>query len=540
MSGTTAGGVVVTEETAMTYATVWACVNKLSKTIATLPLHVKEHTGPRSTRNASEQKLDSLLRLKPNPEQIAVQFREAVMANLLLWGNAYVLINEDVGGVKALWLLLSRYMTVDRRQDGELAYDYREPGKPLAKYRADQILHIAGLGFDGLLGLSVIGYHRQTVGVGLGATTHVNSFLEHGAQTGMVIERPVEAGDLSPEGEANILDSFDTRHGGSTNAWRTALLREGMTLKTVGMPLKDMEFVSLRRFQKGDIAAIFDVPLTKIHENERDIQSNVENKNIDWSTDSLLPWCVKLENAFDAKFFEGTDFFLKHNLAGIVRGDLMARYEAYAIGRQWGWLSVDDVRESEDMNPIEGEGGDTYLSPMNMVPADQVGEVPERTPREPVAPAKAADLHSSFRRLALEAAQRCVTKEVKAVGNAWKKHAKAGTVEDFTEWAEKFYFGHKDFVAMNEKGHSGYMLQTMRPVVQEWAAAVSCENAEAVLLAACDIRETWHFLKTDALAAPDTVPRFLTDLSETAPALLVADIEKRLTEGMQSCTPQPT
>lgn len=510
----------MTEESAMTYATVWACVNKLSKTIATLPAHIKEHTGTNATRNATEQRLDSLWRVKPNDDMTAVQFREAVMANVLLWGNAYILIEEDYSGIKALQLLLSRHVTVDRRQDGKLIYDYREPGKELKTYQAHQVLHIAGLGFDGTMGLSVIGYHRQTVGVGLGATNHVNSFLENGAQTGMVIERPLDAPDLSKDGENRVLDSFDGRHVGSGNAWRTALLREGMTLKAVGMPLKDMEFISLRRFQKGDIAAIFDVPLTKIHENERDTFSNVEHKNIDWKTDSILPWCVRLENAVDAKFFEGTSFFLKHNLAGLVRGDTETRYNAYAVGRQWGWLSANDIREWEDMNPIED--GDVYLSPMNMVPADQVGELPAKETPAPNAPdpTKAMDMHGPFRRLATEAAQRCVTKEVKAVGNAWRKHAKAGTVGDFVAWAEKFY-----------EGHAGYIREVMRPVVHEWIEASQKSDDQRIIHDASEVRERFQCLRATAMAAPEQVPQFLQDLSETFATSLVDDIEKRLTEG---------
>jgi HK97 family phage portal protein len=516
-SGVTQGGVVVTEETSMTYATVWACVNKLSKTIATLPIHVKEHVGENKTRNATEQPLDSLLRLRPNPTQTSVQFREAIMANILLWGNAYIFIRRDaMQNVLDLWLLMSRFITVMEDDTGRRVYEYREPGKKMETYQADNILHIAGLSFNGQDGLSVIGFHRETVGVGMGATAHVNSFLDHGAQPGIVIERPMEAPDLSKEGEDRVLDSFDTRHGGSTNAWRTALLREGMTLKTVGMPLKDMEFVSLRRFQKGDIAGIFDVPLTKIHENERDTFSNVENKNIDWKTDSILPWCVRIENAVDAEFYAGTQFFLKHNLAGLARGDMEARYSAYAIGRQWGFLSANDIRNLEDMNPIED--GDIYLSPLNMVPADQVGELPEPAP---TAAAEASDIHGPFRRLATEAAQRCVTKEVKAVGNAWKKHAKAGTVDDFVAWAEKFY-----------DGHAGYIKTIMRPVIREWAADSPSSVGNSMMYDVGEVRETFKTLRAIAEAAPETIPQFLNDLNETFAISLVDDLEAQITKGV--------
>jgi len=539
VNGQTTAGVAVTEETSMTYATVWACVNKLSKTVATLPLHVKEHTGPTTTRTATEQPLDTLLRVKPNPEQTAVQFREAIMANVLLWGNAFVYLRSaPSGGVQDMWLLLSRYMKVDRDRQGNLVYDYEYPGKELEQYNAEEILHIGGLGFDGTMGLSVIGYHRQTVGVGMGATAHVNAFLDNGAQPGIVIQRPVDAPPLSPEAEQRVLDSFEDRHGGSTKAWRTALLREGMTLATVGMPLKDMEFVSLRRFQKGDIAGIFDVPLTKIHENERDTFSNVEQKNIEWSTDSILPWCVRIENAFDAKFFENSPYFIKHTLAGIARGDMETRYAAYAIGIQWGFLLRDEVRELEDMNPIEG--GDKPLVPMNMIPADQVGEVPEPTPAatppDAVALQKYAQagiagseagrkfhaIHESFRRLATEAAQRCVTKEVKAVGNAWNKHARAGTVDDFTKWVDKFY-----------QGHMGYVLAAMRPVVDEWSAAAGV--AVASLEDACNVCGTIRSLMEVVATNPTAVPQFLEDLSETFAASLVADIESRLTKGTKPC-----
>ena len=439
--GADTAGVTVTEETSLTYATVWACVDKLSKTLATLPKHVYEDMGNRRKRDASEQTLSDVIRYAPNPHMTAVEFWRCLWMNRFLWGNAYAVIDRD-GARNAIGLypIMSRHVTVDRNDSGEIVYRYRPEFEPETTFLAEKIFHLKGLSVNGLVGLTPIEIHRDTIGLGMGAAKHNASFLANGAIPGTVIERPIEAPKLDADGEANILNSFNRKHQGAGNHWKTALLRDGMTLRTIGMPLKDAQFLENRQFQRTEICAIYDVPPSKIHDDTRSTFSNVEQKNIDWMVDSIMPHCIDCEAALKRSFFLGKPFYVKHNMAGIVRGDIQTRMAAYAVGITNGIWSINDCREKEEDDPIEG--GDSHYRPLNLV---MVGSEADRQPASPAGkePSRRKDDNDEQKTdlgpLFAAAADRIAAKEEKAIGTAMKRYAKKEDAGAFLAWLDKFY-----------------------------------------------------------------------------------------------------
>lgn len=485
-------GVVVTEDTAMKFATVFACVNKLAKTMATLPAHVLEQVDEDNRKQRNDHPLAQIWRVKAHPDSTAVSFRESQMLNLLLWGNAYAEIILDRGD-NLLWLkpLLARYMEVRRSGNGQLVYNY-DPldGSGAVDIPAVRMLHTVGLSLNGIVGLSPITHQRLTIGLGMGAAEHAASFLRNGAVPGIVIERPLEADKgkpakdiLSRDAQARIENSFNEKHAGATNGWKTVMLREGMKLATVGMHLKDAQFVEQRDMARIDICGIFDVQPTKVMIWDHATYSNVEHAAIDWRTDSILPWCVRTENAINAKFFEGTNLSLKHNVDGLVRGDIKSRYESYNSGIYAGWLSRNDARRLEDLDPVDGL--DEMLVPNNMGSAKNLGKE-----------------SSQFARLFHDAAAQIVGKETKAVGNAWKRYAKKADVPAFLAWCDSFYAEHCTFI-----------VSKVAPIV-------------ATILAFCEIDNPDRAAETDSrVVATRYIGASLATVRECNPAEMPTMIE---------------
>ncbi len=413
----TTAGVNVSEESAMGFPIIFTIVSKKSKAIATLPVHVfRDLPGDRKEKVA-DNPVQRMFTVRFNDEALAVPTRWAMMVNVMLWGNAYfeVIRNTMTGEVLAMRLLYSRYMTVDRdRQTSRLVYNYREPGAPPVSLPPEAVLHIAGMGFNGLVGMSVIGMVRGAAAMGLATTEFRAAFLGNGATTGLVVSRPNGVPELSDTAGIKLVNDIDERHQGSSQAFRTILLREGMTLDTIGMPMVDAQFVELSRYDRETWCGIFDVPPSIIHDNTRSTYDNNEQQGIQWTTGSLAPDCVLIESAIKATFFDGTDFYLKHNLDGLQRGDFKSRHAGYMTGRNGGWYSRNDIRRMEDLDPIEG--GDDYLTPKNMGLMGEEGEQTAAIRDMREVQAKDSEAAAKDRELRAEQAER--TKDAQAAVHA--------------------------------------------------------------------------------------------------------------------------
>ena len=376
--GRASSGVDVTERTALQTAAVYACVRVISEAIASLPLKLYEYKG-NGTQICTEHLLYDILHIAPNPEMTSFAWRETLMSHLLLWGNGYSqILRNQLGQVVALYPLLPNKIDMNRDENSEIFYTYhrtvdeatgeKSGSVNLTKY---DVLHIPGHSFDGLMGYFPIGLHRNTIGMAIATESYGATFFANGANPSGVLEHPgtLNKPDLVRETWEKLLKG--------KGANRVAVLEDGMKYKPVGLPPEQAQFLETRKFQLGEIARIFKVPPHMIGDLERSTFSNIEQQSIEFVQHTINPWVVRLEQAMNLSLlspYERKKYTIKFNLDGLLRGDYTARMNGYATGRQNGWLSINDIRRLEDMNPISTEeGGDRYLVNGNMIDAKNAG-----------------------------------------------------------------------------------------------------------------------------------------------------------------------
>ena len=360
-----ASGAVVSSESAMRVAAVYGCVRVISETVASLPLHIYRRTD-RGKERANTHPLYRLLHDTPNPWQTAMEFREMMQAHLCLRGNAYAYINW-VGPsiVSELIPIHPDRVTVKQRPDMSLVYEVRNAGGATTEFAAEDIFHIRGLSSDGISGRSVLDDARETVGVAISTQEYAGRFYANDATPSLAVTLQTK---LSPEARQRFVNSWQETFGGSRNARRTVVLEEGAKVEPIAMTFDDAQFLETRKFQRSEIAGIFRVPPHMIGDLERATFGNIEHQSIDFVTHCIRPWLVRWEQALSRALFTAPGFYFpEHAVEGLLRGDVKSRYDAYAIGRLNGWLSANDIRALENMNPING--GDVYLQPLNMAPA---------------------------------------------------------------------------------------------------------------------------------------------------------------------------
>ena len=301
-------------------------------------------------------------------------FRETLMSHLLLWGNAYAqIIRDGRGNPLALYPLLPSKMDVTRARSGNLIYTYRRdsgeskisPDYETVTLRRDEVLHIPGLGFDGLIGYSPIAMAKNAIGMALATEEYGAKFFANGANPGGVLEHPGVIKDIQ-----RVKDSWNDAYRGAGNAHRVAVLEEGMKFQAIGIPPEQAQFLETRKFQINEIARIFRVPPHMVGDLEKSSFSNIEQQSLEFVKYTLDPWVVRWEQSLQQSLVlpsEKSSVFVKFNLDGLLRGDYKSRMEGYATARQNGWMSTNDIRELEDMNRIPAEeGGDLYLINGNM------------------------------------------------------------------------------------------------------------------------------------------------------------------------------
>lgn len=369
--GGTSSGKTVNERTAMQTTAVYSCVRILAETIASLPLHTFKHTES-GKEKATEHSIYHLLADEPNPEMTSFVFRETLMGHLLLWGNAYAqIIRDGRGNIISLYPLMPDRMTVDRADSGEIYYIYNKEGKQYY-LRNYEVLHIPGLGFDGLIGYSPIAMAKNAIGMAIATEEYGATFFANGANPGGVLEHPGVVKD-----PARVRESWNSVYQGTKNAHRVAVLEEGMKFQSIGIPPEQAQFLQTRKFQLNEIARIFRIPPHMIGDLDKSSFSNIEQQSLEFVMYTLDPWVVRWEQAIKRALFsesEKKEYFVKFNVDGLLRGDYQSRMNGYAVGRQNGWLSANDIRELENLNRIPDDlGGDLYLVNGNMTKLSEAG-----------------------------------------------------------------------------------------------------------------------------------------------------------------------
>lgn len=359
----------VTEEKALGIDAVFACVNLYARTLASMPLLLYEKT-PDGKRRAVNHPLYRLLHNEPNPNMTSHNFRKIMEASLKLWGNAYAWIEFDNSWrVKYLWPLLPGNVFPQRSlQTGELFYDAVLYNGESRRFRAYEMVHIPGLGFDGISGRSPVRQFAETMGFNLDIKSYGRKFFKNGARPSGVLQHP---GSLSEEAQKRLENKFDKRYSGIENTGKTILLEEGMTYHQIGVPPEEAQFIESRKYSVEEIARIYGVPPHMIGDLEQATFSNIESQDINFAKHSIVPECVNWEQELMRKLLnddEQARYEIEFNMEGLVRGDMESRYRAYAIGRQWGFLTADDIRAKENMSNVDG-GGITYV-PLNMISSE--------------------------------------------------------------------------------------------------------------------------------------------------------------------------
>lgn len=370
----TASGVEINDSTALSCMAVYAAVRLLSETIGSLPGHVMRQTEM-SKEKALIHPLYPIIHEQPNPEQTAMEWRETAMVHLLLRGNHYSEKQYDEGGrIIALWPIHPDRVKIERpNPNASLLYRVSIPGGGEVLLGPDRMLHLRGLGSNGVTGFSPIALGRQAMGLAIAAQEYGARLFRNDTRPGGVLEHPAKLGDAA---YARLRESVEAQHQGLTNAHRMMILEEGMKWSQVGINPDDAQFLESRKFGVTEIARMFNVPPHFLRDLERATFANIEQQSIDFVVYSIRPWLVRLEQRLKMELLSVQDrvtHFIKFNVDGLLRGDIKSRYEAYHIAKLDGWINGNEIRELEDMNPIPGDHGEDYWQPVNI---GVVGKMP--------------------------------------------------------------------------------------------------------------------------------------------------------------------
>lgn len=450
--GESSAGVHVGHQSALHYTPFWASVRIISGTLAALPFKVYERLDDGGKRPQPMHKVYALVHERPNEYMDWVTFCETRMAHVLCYGNGYAEIQRDgAGRPVALWPLLPNRTSRQVGDDGVPYYEVRTETGESIPLRDENVLHIKGLGFDGYTGYDVISYHKDAIGYGIAVKEYGARFYQNDANPGGVLECPTAMSDKAFD---RLKTSWNEKHTGLSNAHRMQILEEGTKWTKIGVEPDKAQAIEAQKFTVDDCARIFQIPPHKIGSMEYSKYNNVEQLQIDFVCTTMLYWFRKWEQEINYKLFMPSErgrMFCEILADAALRGNTEARTAFYAAGRQWGYLSINDIRAKENLNPI-GPAGDIYLDPLNMAPAGSL--LPPKTLEPGSSPAKRDDdpdepddtVGKAYRDLLASQCRRIVTKQSGQMRNSrgvtdawWDKHlqwARALLTECVAAYAE--------------------------------------------------------------------------------------------------------
>jgi len=456
-------GVVVNNFTALNNVAVYACIKAIAETLASLPFPVYRRLT-RGKDRFQEHPLWQILNVSPVPDQSmgSMNWMEAGIAHLLSWGNWY---NEKVtlrnGDLEACYLLPPNKVTPEFTKSGKLQYKVSGSITPIP---AENMFVVNGLGFDGVQGYSPIRLARNSIGLAMATERFGAAWFGNGSRGQAVLKHPEQ---LSEKAQANLRKQIENIHQGPDNAHRLMILEEGMTLEQIGVPPEDAQFLGTRLFQLQEICRLFRISPVVVQELSRSTFSNNEQEMISFVVQTIRPWARRIENAVLRQLIprsEQREIFAEFLLDGLLRGDTISRYQAYAIARQWGWQTANDILELENQNPTPGPEGDQYILPSNFVNAKALLEVPKPEPEpQPKAleaplerseeedgqidqeqPQKAPEVPPEAVKASLDCVRdnlnRMLRREIEAVRKAAQKPS------EFLDWLDNFYSKEKPLI----------------------------------------------------------------------------------------------
>jgi HK97 family phage portal protein len=434
-SANTSSGMSVTPDQAMRFVAVFAAVRILAESMASLPIGVYQYLPNGGKKPASEHPLHPILHDQPNRWQTSFEFREMMTGHLALRGNAYAEIISSGGkAVAELIPLHPDRVHPFRSPDGSIAYEYTDKnGKPRIVLQ-DEMFHLRGFSSDGIIGLSPIEMARESIGLGMAADEFGASYFGNGTVVSGVLEHPKS---LSDEAYKRLRESWSERHAGTKNSHKPAILEDGMKWQAIGVKPEEAQFLETRKFQVTEIARLYRIPPHLLGDMEKSTTwgTGLEQLNIGFVQYTLMPYMIRWEQAAKRDLFTKESkkkYFIKHKVDGLLRGDSTARKEYYTGLFGIGALSINDILELEDRNPVEG--GDQRFVPLNMVPLSRANEIGQNNGSVNGQRAEAILVHE---------VERIAIKEVRAVGKAIQR---LGIGDELNEWIEGFYRNHIEFV----------------------------------------------------------------------------------------------
>lgn len=410
----THAGVRINASNALSISGVWSAMRRISETVAALPLGVFERLE-RGKRKATEHPLYRVLHERFNPEMTSMQGREMLQSHVLFWGTAYAEIEmNQAGQILGLWPLLPDRTAVHRR-NGVRFYTTQLPDGQTVPLAASRVFQLTGLGFDGLTGYSLIDKARENLGLTKATEEFGSRFFGHGATTSGVLEHPGQLGDMAAK---HLRESFEKHQGGLSNSHRVLIAEEGMKWVANTVPPNNAQFLETRKFQIGDVARWFNIPLHMLAQMEGGASyASVEQMSLEFVQYCINPWLVRWEQAMNNDLLgerERKTLFTKHEVKGLMRGDHSARQAFYTAMRNIGVYSANDIRELEDENPVEG--GDIYFIQGAMIPVDIAAQAkPNNTAPAPDAAPVDADTpkaKAARERALLDVASRMLKREL--------------------------------------------------------------------------------------------------------------------------------
>lgn len=472
--GISDAGIVISQDTAMRYGAVFACTRVISSTLGSLPLKVFKLRKSGGRDEATDNRAYPILGVRANDQMSSMVWREAVQANTLLHGGGYSEIQYDnAGRLVAIWPLQS-YLTGPVRDVKGFrfrTYDTAD-GQP-RDIEPEDMIYTPGLGFNGVIGLSVISYARQNIGLGLAAEKFGAKLFANGAKMSGIL---MLAQKLSENARKNLVQSFNEQYQGADNAHKTLVLEENAKYQQTSIPPEDAQFLETRKFQRSEICGWFGVPPHLTGDLEKATFSNIEQQDLEFAKHCMRPWLVRWEQELNWKLFKGTDYFCQFDLDDLLRGDFKTRQEGLAIQRNGGIIYSNEWRDKEGMNPMPDKDN-IVIVPANMTTPQallKAAAAAATQPADPNQPAKPTD-------------------PVKP-GDDKKQKA------EITRPVMRDAIGR---ILKNEKKEDTFVERAFLPVLHSLVLALSSKATPAFLSDYCDAvadrSKTWHGDQVEAI-----------------------------------------
>lgn len=422
----------VTERSSIQSSAVFASIRVIDDAISTLPIFLNRRRSDGWRERAPREHPVSRVLNNPNDMMTRQELISVLMTHVLTYGNAYLYIDKKRERPVAL-LPLNPATTEPVRTKGELMYNIEVAETPVT-VDPSKIVHIKGLTWDGVRGISPILKMQTTIALDIACTTFGKNYFLQGSQMSGILVHP---GKLNKDGKKNLRESLEDRNAGLSNAHRFLILQEAMTFIPTTVPPEQAQFLESRGFNAREIASrIFKVPPHMIGDMEAGASfASIEQQNISFWQNTIKPWVVKIEQALNMKLLleaEKDEYYIEFEIEGLLRGDLESQDKSFATGVDKGWYSINNVLQKKNLPPVEG--GDTHYRPLNMttVEGDAMPQVEERSLPE-----------KKYELLFEDAARRVLRKEINAVTRAVKKHQDPTAM---IRWADDFYTSHEDTI----------------------------------------------------------------------------------------------